>query len=92
MMSLLHHFPGRLGRAKAEYLLDKKPVGSYLVRLSVKTWGYTISVKSKSFSQVTLAFNSHSLLALSIYAQLLQQSDNPHLKWCVAHVTLHLPF
>jgi hypothetical protein len=39
-------FHGRLGRAKAEYLLDTKPVGSYLVRLSLKTWGYTISVKT----------------------------------------------
>ena len=39
---------GRLGRAKAEALLERKPVGSYLVRLGLKIWGYTISVKSES--------------------------------------------
>lgn len=40
---------GRLGRGPAEALLEKKSVGSYLVRLSVKIWGYTISVKSKGY-------------------------------------------
>lgn len=50
----LYCMSGRLGRVPAETLLEKKSVGSYLVRLSVKIWGYTISVKSKEFiGQIT---------------------------------------
>lgn len=50
----LYCMSGRLGRVPAETLLEKKSVGSYLVRLSVKIWGYTISVKSKEcIGQIT---------------------------------------
>ena len=39
-------FPlGSLERERAEKVLEGRPVGSYLVRLSAKVWGYTISVK-----------------------------------------------
>ena len=38
---------GILNRQQAVALLDRKPVGSYLVRLGARIWGYTISVKSE---------------------------------------------
>lgn len=41
-------FHGSLDRERAERLLEGRPVGSYLVRLSTKVWGYTISVKGYS--------------------------------------------
>ncbi len=38
---------GKIGRDAASKLLEKEVFGSYLVRLSAKLWGYTVSVKSK---------------------------------------------
>ena len=38
-------FHGLCDRERAEKLLEDKPVGSYLVRLSTRVWGYTISVR-----------------------------------------------
>jgi len=39
-------FHGTLSRDGAVKLLELKPIGSFLVRLSTKIWGYTISVKT----------------------------------------------
>lgn len=39
--------PGKLGREASAKLLELKPAGSFLVRLSSKMWGYTVTVKSK---------------------------------------------
>ena len=36
---------GKLTRDRSQKLLDSKPAGSYLVRLSTKIWGYTVSVQ-----------------------------------------------
>ena len=36
---------GIISRADADELLHNKPLGSYLIRVSVKIWGYTVSVK-----------------------------------------------
>lgn len=38
---------GKIGRESAVKLLQNEPVGSYLIRLSAKLWGYTASVKSE---------------------------------------------
>ena len=48
LYSYMHNitFAGKLTRDGAEKLLDSKPAGSYLVRLSTKIWGYTVSVQS----------------------------------------------
>ncbi len=47
--------PGMTDREQAEKVLDRKPVGSYLVRLSTKLWGYTVSVKGILYDIVELA-------------------------------------
>ena len=39
-------FHGLCGRKRAENLLKDKPVGSYLVRLGTRIWGYVISYKN----------------------------------------------
>lgn len=39
-------FHGKIGRESAMKVLEHEPVGSYLVRLSAKLWGYTVSVKT----------------------------------------------
>ena len=64
-----------MGRGPAESLLALKPVGSYLVRLSVKTWGYTISVKSefhysfKGLSRIRIYHNRCALLYLNLFEE-----------------------
>jgi len=51
IISIMEHFQflceGKIGREAASKLLEKEVFGSYLVRLSAKLWGYTISVKCK---------------------------------------------
>lgn len=34
-----------ISRADADELLRRMPMGSFLIRVSVKIWGYTVSVK-----------------------------------------------
>lgn len=41
----VHILIGKLNRNDAEKLLESRPAGSYLVRLSTRIWGYTVSVK-----------------------------------------------
>ena len=48
---------GTIDRATAEKTLIPKPAGMYLVRLSNKIWGYTISVKSKKICEKILKIN-----------------------------------
>lgn len=45
MSNLIFICIGLIDRAKAEELLEPKPVGTFLVRITTKLWGYTISVK-----------------------------------------------
>ena len=49
-------FKGVIDRGAAERLLEEKPVGSFLVRLSKRIWGYTVSVRGtiKDFSYHTV--------------------------------------
>ncbi len=42
---LVVSYAGMTDREQAVRVLEAKPVGSYLVRLSTKIWGYTVSVK-----------------------------------------------
>jgi len=42
---LFSYAVGIISRADADELLHNKPLGSYLIRVSVKIWGYTVSVK-----------------------------------------------
>ncbi|KAL5457707.1 hypothetical protein EMCRGX_G034994 [Ephydatia muelleri] len=44
-------FHGLIDRAKAEELLEPKPVGTFLVRITLKLWGYTVSVKGYTESK-----------------------------------------
>ena len=39
--------PGKVGRETAMRVLENGVIGSYLVRLSAKLWGYTVSVRSE---------------------------------------------
>ena len=41
---------GLIDRGKAEALLETKPVGTFLVRITTKLWGYTVSVKGRNES------------------------------------------
>lgn len=47
LLSLLLFPSGKIGRDAAAKMLENEPLGSYLVRLSAKLWGYTVSVKSE---------------------------------------------
>ena len=46
LLTPLPKHTGKLGRQLASKLLESKPIGSYLVRLTNKLWGYAVSVKS----------------------------------------------
>lgn len=49
---------GKIKRETADALLQPKPSGMYLVRLSHKIWGYTISVKGiYNTIQITQHYN-----------------------------------
>ena len=47
IMDIILNLAGKTGREAASKTLENEPIGSYLVRLSAKLWGYTVSVKSK---------------------------------------------
>lgn len=45
ILMYLDDIAGKIGRESANRVLEKQPIGSFLVRLSAKLWGYTVSVK-----------------------------------------------
>ena len=47
---------GKIGRDSAVKMLQSAPFGSYLVRLSAKLWGYTISVRSELFKSMAVSY------------------------------------
>lgn len=50
---------GIISRADADKLLCDEPLGSFLIRVSVKIWGYTVSVKCESNVYVKSLHSSH---------------------------------
>ena len=73
-------FLGIITRQEAESLLEDKPVGSFLVRVSERVWGYTISYRAidrcKHFlidtSDNTYQFFGHNQIAHASLADLVK--------------------
>ena len=73
-------FSGIITRQEAESLLDERPVGSFLVRVSERVWGYTISYRAvdrfKHFlidtSDNTYQFFGHNQIAHASLADLVK--------------------
>ena len=74
---VLSNIIGTIDRAAAERLLLEKTSGSFLVRLSRRTWGYTVSVRGllpqklicliihiNTYSQETSMLNTTWLMAV----------------------------
>ena len=57
--SLLCFYSGIISRAYAEQLLSSKPIGSYLIRISEKMFGYVLSYRASDHCRHLLIEVTH---------------------------------
>ncbi len=69
-------FTGKLSREGAAKVLEWKPVGSFVVRLSSKIWGYVVSVKSKYINYYPVYNNILFLAAYTVCKHFLVDASS----------------